>query len=140
TETTRLLSGADESTDASPVADTQSSPTWTPLLPLREMGSGPPLILLPALGGDSRYYMDLVQQLGNEQRVYVYRPRGLDQDLPPHRTIDEMIADYLPALYALQPTGPYYLAGWSTGGAYAFALAEALERDGKKVAMLALFD
>jgi thioesterase domain-containing protein/NAD(P)-dependent dehydrogenase (short-subunit alcohol dehydrogenase family)/acyl carrier protein len=141
TETTRLLSGgADDSQPTPQSADSKLAATWTPLLPLREDGDRPPLILLPALGGDSRYYMDLVQQLGNDQPVYVFRPRGLDQDLPPHLTIDEMIADYLPALYALQPTGPYYLAGWSTGGAYAFALAEALERDRKKVALLALFD
>jgi acyl transferase domain-containing protein/thioesterase domain-containing protein/acyl carrier protein len=141
TETTRLLTvGADESHDTSSATDIKSPQTWTPLLPLRETGSRPPLILLPALGGDSRYYMDLVQQLGNDQPVYVFRPRGLDQDLPPHLTITEMMADYLPALYALQPAGPYYLAGWSTGGSFAFALAEALERNGKEVAMLALMD
>ncbi len=140
-ETTRLLTaGIDGSTEESSASETGTPPTWTPLLPLRETGSRSPLILLPALGGDSRYYMDLVQQLGNDQPIYVFRPRGLDQDLPPHLTIAEMIADYLPALYALQPAGPYHLAGWSTGGAFAFALAEALERDGKEVAMLALMD
>jgi thioesterase domain-containing protein/NAD(P)-dependent dehydrogenase (short-subunit alcohol dehydrogenase family)/acyl carrier protein len=140
-ETTRLLAaGAGESAAGPTGIESQSLPMWTPLLPLRETGTRPPLILLPALGGDSRYYMDLVQQLGNDQPVHVFRPRGLDQDLPPHLTIDEMIVDYLPALYALRPEGPYYLAGWSTGGTFAFALADALERDGKKVAMLALMD
>ena len=54
--------------------------------------------------------------------------------------MDEMIADYLAALRELQPAGPYYLAGWSTGGIFAFALAEALERAGEEVALLALFD
>jgi myxalamid-type polyketide synthase MxaB len=140
-ETTRLLTaGAGELHDSSNSTEAKSTPTWTPLLPLRETGSRPPLILLPALGGDSRYYMELMQQLGNDQPVHVFRPRGLDQDLAPHLTIDDMIADYLPALYALQPAGPYYLAGWSTGGTFAFALAEALERGGKEVALLALMD
>jgi thioesterase domain-containing protein len=55
-------------------------------------------------------------------------------------TIDAMIADYYVALRELQPAGPYYLAGWSTGGIFAFALAEALERAGEEVALLALFD
>jgi myxalamid-type polyketide synthase MxaB len=36
--------------------------------------------------------------------------------------------------------GPYFLAGWSTGGIFAFALAEVLERAGSEVAMVALFD
>ncbi len=141
TETALILS-ADSSEAAEQPADSdrKSPPTWTPLIPLRESGSNPPLILLPALGGDSRYYVDLVQQLGKDQPVYVFRPRGLDQDLPPHLTITEMVADYISALRTIQPTGPYYLAGWSTGGTFAFAMAEGLERLGEEVALLALMD
>jgi thioesterase domain-containing protein len=81
-----------------------------------------------------------VHYLGKDQPVYAFRPRGVDQDLPPHLTIDEMIEDYRAALRELQPAGPYCLAGWSTGGIFAFALAEALERCGEEVALLALFD
>ena len=81
-----------------------------------------------------------LKQLGDDQPVYAFRPRGVDQDLPPHLTMDEMIADYVAALRELQPAGPYYLAGWSTGGIFAFALAEALERAGEEVAAVALFD
>jgi thioesterase domain-containing protein len=81
-----------------------------------------------------------VQQLGEDQPVYAFRPRGTDQNLPPHRSMEEMIVDYAAALRKLQPTGPYYLAGWSTGGIFAFALAEALERSGDEVALLALLD
>jgi thioesterase domain-containing protein len=78
--------------------------------------------------------------LGDDQPVYAFRPRGVDQDLPPHLTMEEMIADYVAALLELQPQGPYHLAGWSTGGIYALALAEALERRGKEVATVALID
>jgi acyl transferase domain-containing protein/thioesterase domain-containing protein/NADP-dependent 3-hydroxy acid dehydrogenase YdfG/acyl carrier protein len=141
-ETARLLAaGACGSTDGS-TATTSAvvAAEWTPLLPLRETGNRPPLILLPALGGDARYYAELVQQLGDDQPAYVFRPRGVDQDLPPHLTIAEMTTDYLAALRELQPAGPYYLAGWSTGGAFAFALAEALESAGDEVGMLALMD
>jgi thioesterase domain-containing protein len=109
------------------------------LVALRAGGSRPPLVFLPALGGDSRCYVELTQHLGDDQPVYAFRPRGIDQDLPPHRTIEEMAADYAAALRELQPEGPYRLAGWSTGGIYAFALAEALERAGDEVALVALF-
>ena len=61
-------------------------------------------------------------KLGDDQPAYAFRPRGIDQDLPPHQTMEEMVVDYAAALRELQPTGPYYLAGWSTGGIYAFAL------------------
>ena len=35
---------------------------------------------------------------------------------------------------------PYYLAGWSAGGVFAFAIAAALKRQGEEVALLALLD
>ncbi len=97
-------------------------------------------MLLPALGGDVRCYAALVQQLSDEQPIYAFRPRGVDQDLPPHLAIDEMIGDYLAALRTLQPAGPYYLAGWSAGGIFAFALAEAIERAGEEVGLIAMID
>jgi acyl transferase domain-containing protein/thioesterase domain-containing protein/acyl carrier protein len=117
-----------------------SSPddVWTPLIAMQTSGARPPLILLPALGGDSRYYAELAQQLGDDQPIYAFRPRGIDQALPPHQTMEEMVIDYAAALRELQPTGPYYLAGWSTGGIYAFALAQALESLGDEVALVAL--
>jgi thioesterase domain-containing protein len=114
--------------------------TWTPLIALRSTGTRSPLFLLPALGGDIRCYDEVVQRLGDDQPAYAFRPRGNDQDLPPHGSTDEMVADYASAIRELQLAGPYHLAGWSTGGIFAFALANALERAGDKVALLALFD
>jgi thioesterase domain-containing protein len=109
-------------------------------LALRSEGSRPPLVLLPALGGDVQCYAELVQRLDKDQPVFAFRPRGLDQDLPPHLTVAAMIADYMAALVALQSSGPYHLGGWSTGGIFAYALAEALERAGNEVAIVVLLD
>ncbi len=117
-----------------------SDEEWAPLMALQSSGSRPPLLLLPALGGDIRCYADLVQLLDEEQPVYAFRPRGIDQDLPPHLTMEEMIGDYVAAVRELQPDGPYHVAGWSAGGVVAFALAEALEREGEEVALFAMFD
>jgi len=112
---------------------------WEPLYAMQPEGSRPPLILLPALGGDSRYYAELVESLGEDQPAYAFRPRGIDQDLPPHQLMEEMVADYAAALRQLRPRGPYYLAGWSTGAIYAFALAQALESVGEEVGLVAMF-
>jgi acyl transferase domain-containing protein/thioesterase domain-containing protein/acyl carrier protein len=129
-----------EADGESPIAKASSPDnTWSPLVALQTGGARPPLVLLPALGGDARYYSELVDQLGADQPAYAFRPRGIDQDLPPHQTMEEMVIDYAAALRELQPTGPYYLAGWSTGGIYAFALAQALESLGDEVGCVALF-
>ena len=121
-------------------SDQAADEEWTPLVALQTSGSRPPLFLLPALGGDIRCYADLVQLLGEDQPVYAFRPRGIDQDLPPHLTMEEMIRDYVAAVRELQPHGPYHIAGWSAGGVVAFALAEALESAGEEVALFAMFD
>jgi acyl transferase domain-containing protein/thioesterase domain-containing protein/acyl carrier protein len=138
-ETARLVAAGE-----SGVSDTQSAAdatdAWSPLLALRPTGSHPPLVLLPALGGDVRCYSDLVERLGDEYPAYAFRPRGIEQNLPPHVRMDEMVTDYAAALRELQPAGPYYLAGWSAGGIFAFALAEQLVQSGEEVALVAMFD
>ena len=141
TETARLIAeGAGLVCEATAAPAAVASNDWTPLVPLRETGARPPLVLLPGLGGDFRYYADLVEDLGEDQPVYVFRPLGLDQEVSPHQTMADMLKDYLPALRELQTSGPYHLAGWSTGGTFAFALAEALERAGEQVGLIALLD
>jgi thioesterase domain-containing protein/acyl carrier protein len=142
-ETVRLVIGSSSSDSGGKLAsvrDGTSGESWTPLVALRSTGNRPPLFLLPALGGDIRCYDELVQRLGDDQPVYAFRPRGIDQDVEPHDSMREMITDYAAGLREVQAIGPYHLAGWSTGGIYAFALAEALQKAGDQVALLALFD
>ncbi|HEX5471404.1 MAG TPA: SDR family NAD(P)-dependent oxidoreductase, partial [Lacipirellulaceae bacterium] len=138
--TAQLLTEGTRASQAGADGSAPNEEEWSPLLALRATGTRPPLFLFPALGGDIRCYADLVQQLDEDQPIYAFRPRGVDQELPPHLTMNEMIGDYLAAVRKLQPAGPYYLAGWSAGGDFAFALAEALERAGEEVALIAMFD
>jgi thioesterase domain-containing protein len=44
------------------------------------------------------------------------------------------------AVRAVRPQGPYVLGGWSMGGAVAFEMARALERQGQRVELLVLLD
>jgi len=41
---------------------------------------------------------------------------------------------------SVQPNGPYYLGGFSSGGTIAFEVAQRLQSEGETVALLALFD
>jgi thioesterase domain-containing protein len=51
-----------------------------------------------------------------------------------------MAASYLKMIKAHQSDGPYYLLGWSLGGALAMEIAYQLETAGEKIAFLGLID
>jgi thioesterase domain-containing protein len=51
-----------------------------------------------------------------------------------------MATQYLEAMLKVQPEGPYFLGGWSMGGAVAFEMAQQLRVRGERVAVLALLD
>lgn len=66
--------------------------------------------------------------------------RGLARTEPLPGSVEEMAADYLAHIRAVQPTGPYHLLGWSLGGRIAQAMAASLEAEGEEVGLLALLD
>ncbi|WP_433456146.1 thioesterase domain-containing protein [Streptomyces sp. CA-142005] len=55
-------------------------------------------------------------------------------------SIDDMAADYLRQIRAVQPHGPYQLLGWSSGGAVAHAIARLPRDRGDEVHLLAMLD
>lgn len=137
-ETARLVVG--DAGVASEENENEGEAVWDPLVELCDTGDAAPLYLLPALGGDIRCYDELTQKLDGARPVVAIRPKGLDVEVEPHSTMDELAHDYAAAIRQHNPDGPYHLAGWSTGGIYAFATAHALIEQGGKVASLALFD
>ena len=56
------------------------------------------------------------------------------------RTLQEMVADYLGQIRAIQPAGPYHLLGWSFGGLVAYSLGSHLQLQGEQVPLLVLLD
>jgi thioesterase domain-containing protein len=51
-----------------------------------------------------------------------------------------LVTDYSQRILAVQPAGPYALAGWSMGGVIAFEIAQCLEKAGADVSLLVLLD
>ncbi|MFL6161541.1 MAG: condensation domain-containing protein [Jatrophihabitantaceae bacterium] len=110
------------------------------LLPLRG-GSRPPLFLVHAIGGSAVSYLPLVELLDPAQSVHAFEAPGLHgRPGRPDSTIQSIAAEYLRELRAVQPDGPYRLAGWSVGGIIAQQLAVDLRSAGADVALLALLD
>ena len=113
----------------------------TALLPLRTGGSRPPIFLVHAIGGSAAPYLPLVELFDPAQPVYAFEAPGLHGTATRQRsTIESIAADYLDELRAVQPSGPYRLAGWSVGGVIAQQMAVKLRSVGENVALLALLD
>ncbi|WP_020494993.1 type I polyketide synthase [Sciscionella marina] len=110
----------------------------TPDQPVRVLragtGSGQPLFLFHPGGGDTLVYRQLVDQLDPDLAVY-----GFDR-LDGISDITDRVAVYLPLLREIQPHGPYRLAGWSFGGALAYAVAARLAAEGERVELVAMID
>jgi myxalamid-type polyketide synthase MxaB len=51
-----------------------------------------------------------------------------------------MARDYVLAIRQVQPEGPYYLCGWSTGGIFAYEMARQLRAQGAALGALVFFD
>ncbi|MFC5720653.1 amino acid adenylation domain-containing protein [Streptomyces gamaensis] len=110
------------------------------LLPLRTRGSLPPLFCVHPGAGIGWPYAALLPHLGDDRPVYALQARGLSGEGQLPGSVEEMAADYLRQIRAVQPNGPYHLLGWSFGGLVAHAMATRLERDGETVALLAMAD
>ncbi|GHJ41634.1 non-ribosomal peptide synthetase [Streptomyces sp. TS71-3] len=103
-------------------------------------GGAPPLFLCAPLGGGVSCYRDLVLSLPDGPPVYGLRAPGLDEGSSPEPDLSRLLARHAAAVRAVQPAGPYRLAGWSFGGVVAFGVAGELARAGLPVAPVVLID
>ncbi|WP_089724116.1 AMP-binding protein [Candidatus Thiosymbion oneisti] len=116
---------------------------WSSLIPIQSSGSKKPFFLIPGGGGgedEFMIYAKLLYLVGQNQPIYGFRARGLDGQQAPHTEVEAMAADYVKEIRAVQPKGPYLLGGECTGGVVAFEMAQQLQAQGHKVALLALMN
>ncbi|PYS22960.1 MAG: non-ribosomal peptide synthetase, partial [Acidobacteria bacterium] len=109
-------------------------------LPLRPHGNRAPLFCMHPLGGLSWCYAGLLQHVPAEYPVYGLQARGMNAPAPLPATLEDMAIDYVAEIRRIQPTGPYYLLGWSLGGLIAFAAACHLQQEGEAVPLLVSLD
>ncbi len=113
---------------------------WSPLVELASGGDQAPLFCVHPVGGDLRCYRQVARCLQGDWPVWGLRARGLDSGTTAHASLDEMISDYLQAIRNFQPDGPYYLAGWSSGGLFAYEMAVRLRLADAEIGGLVLID
>ena len=113
---------------------------YVPLVPLKPGDGLPPVFIIHGLGGTVAGFFPMARRMTYPGAVIGIQARGVDGHQRPHATVEAMADEYLRAVKARQPRGPYYLCGYSFGGVVAFEMARRLWESGDEVALVGLFD
>ncbi|MEW4453328.1 SDR family NAD(P)-dependent oxidoreductase [Bremerella sp. JC817] len=122
-------------------AKSETSATYhssSTVVPLQTNGEAPPLVFVHPVGGDIRCYLPIAKQLEGVRRVLAIRPDSLDERGQWPTSVEAMCESYCAALRKQRPEGPYLLAGWSTGGIFAYEMAQRLRSEGAEVELMFL--
>jgi thioesterase domain-containing protein/acyl carrier protein len=114
------------------------------LVPIQRGAPGhPPLFLVAGgWGGEIEFlvYAQIGRLMGADQPIWGFKARGAGTADLPHPSVSQMAADYVEEMRAIQPVGPYWLAGECVGGICAHEMACQLRDAGESVAGLILLD
>ncbi|HZV06903.1 MAG TPA: amino acid adenylation domain-containing protein [Gemmataceae bacterium] len=124
----------------SPCHPVTLSPCHLLLVSLQPNGARTPCFMVHPPGGIVVCYQPLAHRLGDDRPVYGLRSRGLHGETELPASLEEMAAEYVAAIRAVQPHGPYHLGGWSMGGVVAYEMAQQLRKQGEPIGLLALLD
>lgn len=121
-------------------AGVKTNDDYDPLVPMQHTGTKTPLFCVHPGAGEVLVLLDLAKHFAGDRPFYAIRARGFTDGETPFTSHQEMIATYTRAIQEKQPHGPYALAGYSSGGIIAFAIARELESRGEQVAFLGGID
>ena len=137
---TTMLEAPTIAKQAALLAKTHSIGPIEQLVAFRREGAGPPLFVVHGAYGDIMFAREIVRDLRSSRPVYGLQPPPLDGRHKLPRTMEAIASGYLAEVRKVQPRGPYFLAGYSFGGATALEMAQQLTRCGETVAFLGLID
>ncbi len=117
----------------------QDGGTWDYMaIPIRAGSGSPPLFLIHEGAGLLLYALKLTPYIDADIPIYGLPPKPLAE--AQFRTIEGMAARMVRMIRAVQPIGPYFIAGWSFGGTLAYEIATQLIGEDQIVQFLGLFD
>jgi amino acid adenylation domain-containing protein len=127
---------------ASALSRGTDSQSWPTLVQIQEGRSPHALFCVSAPNVNALGYVSLVRSLGPEQRAF-----GLQAQFPADAetehsqfVVENLAGEYLQALQAEQPHGPYHLIGMCRGAHIAYEMAIRLQEQGERVALLGILD
>ncbi|MET0179779.1 MAG: KR domain-containing protein, partial [Novosphingobium sp.] len=110
------------------------------IVTIRAGGSLTPIFFVHDGLGETLLYRGLALRLDPNRPIYGIEPLRTASGSYAHTRISEMAAEYVVRVRAVQPVGPYLLAGLCAGGVIAFEMARQLEDSGEQVAFVGIID
>jgi amino acid adenylation domain-containing protein len=108
------------------------------VVPVRTSGTARPLFLVHEHSGLDLYFSKLGAEIDPE--VPVYGLSAVPFGEPQLYTVEGIASRLIRTMRAVQPEGPYRLAGWSFGGLVAYEMAAQLAGGEEAVGFLGMFD
>ena len=112
---------------------------WPILVPIRRTGSRNPFFCIHGGTGNVASFPNLARQLPAEYPFYGLQWDGLDGSAGTEGIVN-LATRYLQEVRAVQPHGPYVLAGQCVGGLIAQEMARLLLQQGEEVPLLVMYD
>lgn len=109
-------------------------------VPIRVAGEGTPLFLVHASDGATGYAEAMAPFLAPGTPLYALAASGFQIGEKALTSVEEMAGAYVHAMRAVQPHGPYCIAGWRGGGTIAYEMANQLIGADEAVQFLGLID
>ncbi|MDY6937925.1 MAG: SDR family NAD(P)-dependent oxidoreductase [Cyanobacteriota bacterium] len=103
-------------------------------------GTQLPLFCVAGILGSVFDFYGLARYLNPDRPLYGLRSYGLMPGETPLTSMADIASQQIQAIQAIQPQGPYHLAGHSFGGKVAFEMARQLQERGEAVSFLAILD
>jgi amino acid adenylation domain-containing protein len=122
---------------------TSEPPRWNCLVPAQPKGTRTPLFLVAGYHNPDDTLLvlsQLIPHLGMDQPVFGFRPRWMEGAGDGYASIKEVAREFVTELRAVQPKGPYLIAGHCVSGIVALEVAQLLLREGDEVKSLVLID
>jgi amino acid adenylation domain-containing protein len=125
---------------AARLGDTHPGDTVVCIRPGHRNSRRPPLFIVHDGDGETLLYRNLALDLDEGQAVYGLQPLAGQGQAMLHTRIPQMAAHHVARIRALQPHGPYCVAGFCAGGVIAFEIARQLQDAGEAVPFVGLMD
>ena len=116
----------------------ESDPTW--VIDVQPEGSKPPFFCVSPSVIDVITYRELSRNMGDDQPFYALYSEHMGLWREGKEQLQSITDQLIERIQKLDPSGPYFIGGYSAGGIIALKIAQQLEQRGFEISLLVLFD